>query len=151
MNQKQYLRRISKSLPVSRGKKREILRDLEEAFASAAENGETEAQLMERLGTPEELIRTLGEELGFDPSKSKRRRRTICAAGAFSVAALSLLLCWGSYAARGPENVIGRADSMTSIQVEASFALDPGRLFLIVGVIALLLGGIQTVHLCKKI
>ena len=43
MNAKeQYIRQVKKALTVPRAKKNEILRDLQEAFDSALEHGETE-------------------------------------------------------------------------------------------------------------
>ena len=42
----------------------ELRRDLEEAFASAAEHGETEQQVIRRLGTPEEFAASAAESFG---------------------------------------------------------------------------------------
>ena len=42
-----YIKQVKKSLNVSHKAKAEILRDLEEAFACAAEHGETEQQVMD--------------------------------------------------------------------------------------------------------
>jgi len=44
----QYMRQAKRQLKVPRRKKREILRDLEESFAPAAEHGETERQVLDR-------------------------------------------------------------------------------------------------------
>ena len=53
MNAKeQYIRQVKKALTVPRAKKDEILRDLQEAFDSALEHGETEQEVIERLGSP---------------------------------------------------------------------------------------------------
>ena len=51
----QYIRRVKKALNLPREQKAEVLRDLDEAFASALEHGETERQVIERLGTPDEF------------------------------------------------------------------------------------------------
>ena len=43
----QYIRRVKKALNLPREQKAEVLRDLDEAFASALEHGETERQVIE--------------------------------------------------------------------------------------------------------
>ena len=55
----QYIRRVKKTLNLPREQKAEVLRDLDEAFASALEHGETERQVIERLGTPEDIARAM--------------------------------------------------------------------------------------------
>ena len=52
---KQYIRQIRKDLHIPRSAKTEVVRDLQEIFASAAEHGESEQQVAERLGTPREF------------------------------------------------------------------------------------------------
>ena len=49
-----YIKQVKKEfgLCLSRKKRNEIIRDLNEIFASALEHGETEQQVIERLGTP---------------------------------------------------------------------------------------------------
>ena len=55
----QYIRQVKKALNLPREQKAEVLRDLDEAFASALEHGETERQVIERLGTPEDIARSM--------------------------------------------------------------------------------------------
>ena len=62
MTQESYIRQVKKHLALPRRQKREVLRDLEEIFASAVEHGETEAQAAERLGPPEDHARTLAAQ-----------------------------------------------------------------------------------------
>ena len=50
----QYIRQVSRKLNLSRSRKKEILHDLEELFAEAASHGETEEEVIKRLGSPEE-------------------------------------------------------------------------------------------------
>lgn len=45
-----YIKQVKKGLAVSRKQEKEVIRDLNEAFASALEHGETEQQVIERLG-----------------------------------------------------------------------------------------------------
>ena len=51
----QYIKQVEKELNLSRKAKTEVVRDLNEIFASATEHGETEQQVIERLGTPKEF------------------------------------------------------------------------------------------------
>ena len=50
----QYIKQIKKEfgLYLSRKKRNEIIRDINEIFCSALEHGETEQQVIERLGAP---------------------------------------------------------------------------------------------------
>ena len=60
----QYIRQVKKELHASRKRKKEVARDLNEIFASAAEHGETERQVVERLGTPKEFADSAAESEG---------------------------------------------------------------------------------------
>ena len=51
----QYIKQVEKELSLTRKAKKEVVRDLNEVFASALEHGETEQQVIERLGTPKEF------------------------------------------------------------------------------------------------
>lgn len=48
------------------------MRDLNEVFASAMEHGETEQQIIQRLGTPKEFADSTAEQFGIDNTKSKK-------------------------------------------------------------------------------
>lgn len=74
MNAKeQYIRQVKKVLTVPRAKKEEILRDLQEAFDSALEHGETEQDVIERLGSPTEFAGDIEDQRGI---KRKRHGKT---------------------------------------------------------------------------
>ena len=115
MNAKeQYIRQVKKALTVPRAKKDEILRDLQEAFDSALEHGETEQDVIERLGSPAEFAGDIENQRGI---KRKRHGKTaliwvlaLLSAALFAVYAASRMM-------RPPEDAIGQADAMTSIQV----------------------------------
>lgn len=47
----EYLRQVEKELRLPRRKRQEVLRDLREIFESAREHGESEADVVERLGS----------------------------------------------------------------------------------------------------
>ena len=67
----QYIRQVSRALAVPRKQKNDILRDLEEAFASAKEHGETEEQVIERLGEPSEFAAGMSEINAADKKRLK--------------------------------------------------------------------------------
>lgn len=59
-----YLRQVGRLLP--RRLRRDVLRDLEEQFDTAAEHGESAEDVVARLGTPEEFAAPFRE--GYRPS-----------------------------------------------------------------------------------
>lgn len=67
----QYIRQVEKELNLSRKAKTEVVRDLNEIFNSAVEHGETEQQVIERLGTPQEFANSTAEQFGIDKFRSK--------------------------------------------------------------------------------
>ena len=50
----QYIKQVEKELCLPRKENKEVVRDWNEVFASALEHGETEQQVIERLGTTKE-------------------------------------------------------------------------------------------------
>ena len=69
----QYIKQVKKELSLPRKMKKEVVRDLNEVFASAMEHGETEQQIIQRLGTPKEFADSTAEQFGIDNTKSKKR------------------------------------------------------------------------------
>lgn len=82
----QYIKRVKKELHLPGKAKNEVMRDLNEIFASAAEHGETEQQVIERLGTPKEFADSTAEQFGID---NKKERRAI---GGAIIAAIVIIL-----------------------------------------------------------
>ena len=68
---KNYIRRVKLELNVPHKKKKEIIRDLEEISASAAEHGETEQDVIDRLGPAEEFAAGMEAQLLDDKPKKK--------------------------------------------------------------------------------
>ncbi len=68
----QYIKQVEKELSLPRKMKKEVVRDLNEVFASAMEHGETEQQIIQRLGTPKEFADSTAEQFGIDNTKSKK-------------------------------------------------------------------------------
>lgn len=97
MNAKeQYIRQVKKALTGPRAKKDEILRDLQEAFDSALEHGETEQDVIERLGPPAEFAGDIEDQRGI---KRKKHGKTaliwvlaLLSAVLFTVCAASRML-----------------------------------------------------------
>lgn len=67
----QYIKQVKKELHLSAKAEKEIVRDLNEIFSSAAEHGETEQQVIERLGTPKEFADSAAEQFGVDNRKKR--------------------------------------------------------------------------------
>lgn len=118
----EYIQQVGRALPLPGKQKREVLRDLEELFASAAEHGETEAQVISRLGTPAAYAREVAAQAGYDPKPGK-------AALGLALSALVCGLCLAMFAwsqsGRLPEDAIGGAVGSTNIQVAGGFDLSP--------------------------
>ena len=138
----QYIRQVKKELNISQRAKIEVVRDLNEIFSSAAEHGETEHQVIERLGTPKEFADSMAEQLGSDSAPQKRRELglTIFSAAA-AVAAFVIYTI--AKAADAPDGAIGQADAMTSIQIAGTAGFDALQIILAVGVIAAVFAVIQ--------
>lgn len=73
----QYIKQVEKELCLPRNEKKEVVRDLNEVFASALEHGETEQQVIERLGTPKEFAENTAEQLGIDSTAPQKRKGII--------------------------------------------------------------------------
>ena len=132
---KQYIRQVRKDLHIPRSAKTEVVRDLQEIFASAAEHGESEQQVAERLGTPREFADRTAEQFGFDPAARRRRNRLIQIAISLAVAAAAFALYAAAAAQRVPPGAIGQADAMTNIRIEGA-GFDVTLLLLAAGILA---------------
>ena len=76
MNAKeQYIRQGEKALTVPRAKKEEILRDLQEAFDSALEHGETDQDVIERARLPGRIRRGTSKTSAASSGKGTGKRR----------------------------------------------------------------------------
>lgn len=82
---KQYLRKVSRLLLLPRKQKKALLADLEEAFASAAEHGESEAEVIRRLGPASDLAAELHESAGISARQAVLLRRIRLLSGALVV------------------------------------------------------------------
>lgn len=118
----EYIQQVGRALPLPGKQKREVLRDLEELFASAAEHGETEAQVISRLGTPAEYAKEVLDQTGYVPKPGKAALGLALSA---LVCGVCLALFLWSQSGRLPEDAIGGAMGSTGIQVAGGVDLSP--------------------------
>ena len=140
----QYIRQVKRALSVSRQVKREIARDLQEAFASALEHGESEAQVIGRLGSPRDFVESMEEQIGFDRLRYRKRKKLAHIICVFAIALASFVIYMVARALQIPQNAIGQAESMTEIQVEAP--IDFMNVIVIFGMAALVVAVMLTVN-----
>ncbi len=131
-----YIKQVKKGLAVSQKQKKEVIRDLNEAFTSALEHGETEQQVIERLGSPKDFTDNIHEQLGIDCIERLKRKKLLHITIAAVIAVMAFFVSFLIKVLRVPQNVIGQADTMTSIQVEGT-AIDPMIFFTLLGIVAL--------------
>lgn len=136
---KQYIRRVKRALCLSEEEKQEMIRDLQEIFDSAAEHGETEEQVIARLGSPKEYVHQIHEQLGKMEEIRQRRKARIQIGILWLLAALLFLAGGIPLYLRTPAHVIGQADAMTQIQLSGSW-IDPAWVWMLLGVLALAAG-----------
>ena len=116
-----------------------MIRDLQEIFDSAAEHGETEEQVIARLGSPKEYVHQIHEQLGKMEEIRQRRKARIQIGILWLLAALLFLAGGIPLYLRTPAHVIGQADAMTQIQLSGSW-IDPAWVWMLLGVLALAAG-----------
>ena len=142
----QYIRQVKKELHASRKRKNEVARDLNEIFASAAEHGETERQVVERLGTPKEFADSAAESFGVENCARRNRKGILSCVVSLAAAVIAFAM----YALAGlnqtPDGVIGQADAMSGIQVESALGFDISKIMLALGVFAAAFAVVQTVR-----
>lgn len=141
----QYIKQVKKELSVSRQAKKEIVRDLEEVFASALEHGENEAQVMDRLGSPKDFAENMEEQMGFDRAGYRNREKLIQIVCSFATALAFFVIYIVVKALQIPKNAIGQADSMTGIKIEAPFILNSMSFIVILGIAALIVAIVLTI------
>ncbi len=149
MSKEQYLKNVKNKLLIPRKQQSEILRDLEEIFLSAAEHGETEQQVIDRLGPPEDFARDAESQLGIDRKRCKFRMIL----GIFStiaIALVSLLLTVWIYSLQPSPQIIGQSDSMTSIQIISSSPLPIPLIIFLLGIAALFIALVLIIRYYRK-
>ena len=128
----EYIKQVEKELFLSRKEKKDVMRDLNEVFASALEHGETEQQVIQRLGTPKEFADSIAEQFGIDNNNSKRQKGIISALVAFLMAAVAFSI-YATRLGKALERTIGQADATTNIQIQGAWGIDVSQITLAVG------------------
>ena len=131
-----YLRQVGRLLP--RRLRRDVLRDLEEQFDTAAEHGESAEDVIQRLGTPEEFAAPFRE--GYRPSLVPP---ILLGSAGLLISAFCGVLLWLQHQLRidvdASIGVIGGMDGPTQIYV-SSDSLNPLIPLLIGGMVLLAAG-----------
>ena len=108
----QYIKQVEKELSLTRKAKKEVVRDLYEVFASALEHGETEQQVIERLGTPKEFAENTAEQLGIDSAAPQKRKGIISSVAALVVAVAAFVIYATTQSGKVPDGAIGQDVAM---------------------------------------
>ena len=141
----QYIKQVEKELSLPRKMKKEVVRDLNEVFASAMEHGETEQQVIQRLGTPKEFADSTAEQFGIDNTTLKKRNGIISTLVALVIAVAAFSVYAVAQSGKVPEGAIGQADATTNIQI----AFDVSQILLTIGFVATAIAVlliIRTIH-----
>lgn len=144
-----YIKQVKKALMLSRKRKAEIVRDLQEAFVSASEHGETEQQVIGRLGAPKDFAASIHEQFGINSEDVKKRRKRLHIGIILIVALVAFTISAAIHFSRIPSNIIGQADAMTSIQVSGT-GTDLDVLFMVFGLTAALVTVILIVKYIRE-
>jgi len=144
-----YIKQVKKefSLYLSRKTRNEIIRDINEIFCSALEHGETEQQVIERLGTPNDFVKNTIEQLDKNRATPKRQKEIISCTVSLFVAVIVFSIFTIAQLQKTPDNAIGAADALTNIQVEGVLGIDIAKIMLLIGVIAIIIAIIQVIRI----
>lgn len=128
-----YISDVNSLLDLPKRRKAEIIRDLDEIFRSASEHGESESEVISRLGAADEYAQSVAAE-HEDERRAKRRFRVFAAVicGLLSAVLIAVAAAACFYT---PEGIIGQSDSMTGIAVLSELPFDPVMLIFGLGVI----------------
>lgn len=145
-----YIKQIKKELHIPYKAKKEVIRDLNEIFASALENGETEQQVIDRLGNPKEFAESTAEQLGIDITASHKQKRVISSIVALVIATIAFVIYGTTRAGHIEPGTIGQADAMTNMQIAGGFRIDISVIILLIGIIASIITVIQIIRTINK-
>lgn len=146
----QYIKQAEKELHIPRKARKEVIRDLNEIFASALENGETEQQVIDRLGTPKEFAESTAEQLGIDFTASRKRKGIISSVVALAIAVVAFVIYGTTQVGDVPPGAIGQADAMTNIKIDGAFGIDISVVLLVIGIVAAVIAVILIVRSIGK-
>lgn len=118
-NKEKYIKSVKRKLNVPYDLKASVLEELREAFDSAKEHGESENDLISRLGTPKEFVNDVIKNADLTDEQKKyikQRKNIIKVIFAFIIAAVAFTGYY-IYKRMSMGDVIGYANSSTNIQV----------------------------------
>ena len=147
-----YIKQVKKRLAVPSSKRKTVLQDLEKTFASAAENGETEQQVIARLGTPEQFAAGIEEQFGIDRKKRLKTRTVVWTIIWLVVAVVGFLVYLTirqQQELNGALGIIGGADGPTAIIVSGP-GIDVPLVMLMIAAAAVVLAVIGIVRYLLK-
>ncbi len=142
----QYINKVMRELAVPANRKREIARDIEEIFSSAQEHGETEQQVIDRLGSPEEFASNINDQAVSHQAKNRHAKTIISAI----ISILAFVIYSFTKSLQISAGVIGQANATTNIQIASNLSLNFSDVFLMVGVIALIITFVNIVQNATK-
>lgn len=145
-----YIKQLKKELSLPNKAKKEVVRDLNEVFLSAAEHGETERQVIQRLGTPKEFADSIAEQFGVDNTASKKKMGIISIFIAVVISVLSFSIHTIARLETPPEVAIGQAEAMTTIQIEGSGSFNASQIILMIGFAATIITVFLIVRFIRK-
>lgn len=146
----EYIKQVSKNLHISMKAKNEIIRDLDEIFDSALENGETEQQVIDRLGAPKEFAESVSGQTEKKNYSAGNLRGIVLMAIAICIAVIAFVVYGIIQSETVPQNAIGQANAMTNIQVEG-FGINIPFIILIIGIISVAFAVFQLIRTFVKI
>ena len=146
----EYIKQVEKELFLPRKAKNDVMRDLNEAFASALEHGETEQQVIQRLGTPKEFADSTAEQFGIDNTSSKKHKGIISALVALIIAAIAFSIYAVTQLGKVPEGTIGQANATTNIQIQGALGIDVSQITLAVGFAAAIIAVLLIIRTIRK-
>lgn len=118
-NKEKYIKSVKRKLNVPYDLKASVLEELREAFDSAKEHGESENDLINRLGTPKEFVNDVikNADLTDEQKKYIKQRKNIIKVIIAFIIAAAAFMGYYIYQRMSMGNVIGYANSSTNIQV----------------------------------
>ena len=142
----EYCRAVARKLDLSRKDKQRVLEDLADTFEAGREHGQTEKQIAEHLGPPEDFAREINFQLG-----GKRKRLCLllgcfCGVLCLAFAATAVFLKGAMPGGLFPQDAIGGAVTITAIEVVGNPGISP----LMVLVLLSLAAGIVAVILLRR-
>lgn len=118
-NKEKYIKAVKRKLNVPYDLKNSVLEELREAFDSAKEHGESENDLINRLGTPKEFVNDVikNADLTDEQKKYIKQRKNIIKVIIAFIIAAAAFTGYYIYKRMSMGDVIGYANSSTNIQV----------------------------------